>query len=195
MYSVLKLYNLRFLSPSPSSQAVISDCVQLMAARAKAANVNIFLDVVGEVRQQQQPPPPKYTKTYRCSEMGCTATITEADLHFCVTCVVKTVPFSHILPPPPPLSPQSQATQVYKVNYSDTTQPPQTLVAMVTSFNHLNEAIQNLLLNGETLATEVCSGSSSFHDIRLSLLTAEEGIQGLLWSPWRPEDTPPRDRG
>ena len=34
--------------------------------------------------------------------------------------------------------------------------PPQTLVAMVTSFNLLNQAIQSLLLDAETLATEVC---------------------------------------
>ncbi|CAI8025295.1 1-phosphatidylinositol 4,5-bisphosphate phosphodiesterase eta-1 [Geodia barretti] len=61
-------------------QAVISDCVQLMAVKAKTANVSISLDVMGE----------------------------------------------------------SQATQVYRVDYSTKTQPPQTLVAMVTSFNPLN---------------------------------------------------------
>ena len=42
------------------------------------------------------------------------------------------------------------------VDFPPDAHPPQTLVAMVTSFNSLNNAIQALLVHAETLANEVC---------------------------------------
>ena len=64
---------------------------------------------------------------------------------------------SILLQKPFPLPPsQSEATQVYMVDFPADAHPPQTLVAMVTSFNSLNNAIQALLVHAETLANEVC---------------------------------------
>ena len=43
-------YNYIIKLTPPHLQAVISDCVQLMAVKAKTANASISLDVMGEVR-------------------------------------------------------------------------------------------------------------------------------------------------
>ena len=61
--------------------------------------------------------------------------------------------FKNLSPLPPS---QSEATQVYMVDFPPDAHPPQTLVAMVTSFNSLNNAIQALLVHADTLANEVC---------------------------------------
>ena len=50
---------------------------------------------------------------------------------------------------------QTEATQVYKVGYPSDAHLPQSLVTMVTSFDLLNQAIQALVVDGETVATEV----------------------------------------
>ena len=42
------------------------------------------------------------------------------------------------------------------VDFPADAHPPQILVAMATSFNSLNNAIQALLVHAETLANEVC---------------------------------------
>lgn len=59
---------------------------------------------------------------------------------------------------------QLEATQVYKVGYPSDAHPPQTLIAMVMSFNLLNTAIQILLLDGENLAVEVHAVNSNLHE-------------------------------
>ena len=100
-----------------------------MAARAKASNVAIFLDVIGKVW---------------------VATVCERRYDL--------LPFFL----------QSEATQVYKVGIPSDAHPPQTLVAMVTSFNHLNTAIQAVIVGGESLTVEV----RTYHSLQWEVLPA-----------------------
>ena len=140
-------------------QAVISDCVQLMAARAKAADISISLNVVGEVSTRTHThytmPFDTPTKQCCCAEhrlytipyinTAAHPVLREHDAHY-----------KHFQKPFPLPPSQSEATQVYMVDFPANAHPPQTLVAMVTSFNSLNNAIQALLVYAETLANEVC---------------------------------------